>query len=144
MDDSTLAIRAGVNISIGEAYLLVGNGLGAVDASIEANALLEQATQYEKQDMSWQLMMGQAMTVAAAGLLYESIDQGKDIDGAMERLQDVVIVADLPEIHFFLGIGYSELGMSSRAKREFEAFLESPEVLVTFMGKNVMRQQARR
>ena len=141
-DDDYLAIRAGTYISKGEAHLMLGDGNSAIEAAENANVLLWQDTAGEQRSPEeWLLKMGQAMTVAAAALLIQAGDSGFPVDEYIQLLQSVTETADLPEIHFFLGVGYAEAGRSAESKREFELFLNSPD-LVTFTSAETMRDLA--
>ena len=141
-NEALIAVRAGANIKKGQALLLMGSGLAAIEAGIQANESLDRATDQEKAGTAWNFMMTQAMTVASSGLLFVSIDSGEELTMAMEGLLVALQVADFPEIHFFLGIGYVELGRPNDAKFEFQAFLNSRDELLTFLGKETMRELA--
>ena len=141
-DDDYLAIRAGTYISKGEAHLMLGDGNSAIEAAENANVLLWQDTAGEQRSPEeWLLKMGQAMTVAGAALLIQAGDSGFPVDQYIQLLQSVTETVDLPEIHFFLGVGYAEAGRSAESKREFELFLNSPD-LVTFTSAETMRDLA--
>lgn len=138
-----LAIESGINVSIGEAYIMLEDGLSAFEATNEANRLLDEATPYEKQDISWKLMAGQVMVLQAASLIYaaptHSEQQLHQIKELMEQARDLT---GLAEAHYFLGIINLELGMQEQASEELSIFIKATDDLSAFTSRPIMRKRA--
>ncbi len=143
LDDSLIAFKAGINISKGEAYLMLFDGWEAHMCAQEAKWFLDQATEYEKQGIYWKLMTGQALLITTASLIYIPDNEGKyPYKKAKQLLESLVETIGLPEVHYFLGIVNDKLGNYGEAKSQFETFLSAPDDLVTFASKDSMRQRA--
>ena len=138
-----LAIRADVNISISDAYIMLGDGLSAFAAVNDADRLLDRANPREKQDTAWKWMAGQAMILRAASVMYAkpSLTE-QELLQAKQLLAQVKQSMNLPEIHYFLGIVNLRLGMRQQAYEEFEVFLSSGDDVFTFRSRLTMRERA--
>ena len=134
-DDRSLGTRTGATISLGDALLLAGNGQRASEVAAEANELLEQATETEKLETAWNIMMAQAMMVSGADLLVTSIRANRPLEDDIERLKFVSTFVDLPEIHFYLAMGYRTMGDIATARDEYQLFLDAPDDVVGSLGK---------
>lgn len=142
LDDSMIAFRAGTNINKGEIYLMLFDGWEAHMCSREAKYFLDQASDYEKRGVSWNLMTNQALIIDTASLIYIPDNKGNyPYKEAKQLLEKMSEWNKMPEVDYFLGIVNDKLGMKKEAKSHFQAFLSAPDEFITFLAKDTMRER---